>query len=137
MGMTTGRRGGPVAEINVTPMADVVIVLVIIFMVAVSAMGRDVVQLPPALRSLARNGPTVVVVKANGGVLLGDRELPGPAALLPELQMKLEGAAEAERVVRVKADLAAAFEDVQGVLALCRQAGASEVALMTTLPSGS
>ena len=52
MAMSVGRKDGPVADINVTPMADVIIVLLIIFMVAVPLMTDDrTVALPRAVNS--------------------------------------------------------------------------------------
>ena len=100
MGMTTGRRGGPVAEINVTPMADVVIVLVIIFMVAVSALGRDVVVLPPALRTLVQAGAP----DADGWTLLAPHNAAAAKLrqLAPALLAALDGAGHPVNAIRVK-----------------------------------
>ena len=130
--MTAARRAGPVADINVTPMADIMIVLLIIFMVATPLLSNDPrVRLPDARRSNEAKDDELTVVLDRSGLLrigaatLSESELPG--RLAPALAERADGA----RVVRVKADQALPFERVQRVLDLCRQAGADQLLLMT------
>ena len=74
MGMSVGgTRGGAISSINVTPMADVIIVLLIIFMVTIPVISRGEVDLPDATRAReGAEGPIVVTVLSNGSVLLSD-----------------------------------------------------------------
>jgi biopolymer transport protein ExbD len=51
MSMQVGGRPGSISTINVTPMADIMIVLLIIFMVATLFIGRMAKNLPPASHS--------------------------------------------------------------------------------------
>ena len=83
MSMSVGaRRGGVVAEINVTPMADVMIVLLIIFMVATPLIVTSPVALPRAREAVERKGDDVkVVVKAHGEISIGSATF-GDAATL-------------------------------------------------------
>src|SRR5512132_3161531 len=76
---------GDMAEINVTPLVDVMLVLLIIFMVTAPLLTQGLeVELPHAEgRSfeLASNNPTKIVVAANGavyvdGTAVGSRDLP-------------------------------------------------------------
>ena len=62
MAMSVGRsRGGPIADINVTPMADVMIVLLIIFMVATPIIARPV-ELPRASHLTQHKGEKLEIV---------------------------------------------------------------------------
>jgi biopolymer transport protein ExbD/biopolymer transport protein TolR len=132
MTMDTRLRGGAIAGINVTPMADIMIVLLIIFMVMTPSINQGQVKhLPPAAHSRDRKerADTVVVsVTADGGTYLGQRRL-DTGQLLPEVQALL--ATATERVVYIKADEGLAYSKVQSVMDLCRAAGAEEVALIS------
>ena len=132
MALTVARRAGPVADINVTPMADVMIVLLIIFMVAVPALTREQsLTLPRAQNDAERNNPPLVVVLDRSGLL----RLAGATIALPELPGRLESLLwerpEAARLVHVKADEGLPYAQVEGVLEACRSAGAEELVLMT------
>src|SRR5512147_2380142 len=73
MAMTVGPgRKGAIADINVTPMADVMIVLLIIFMVATPIIAGSAVRLPDARHAAthAREGRAFIVVRADGSTLL-------------------------------------------------------------------
>jgi biopolymer transport protein ExbD len=134
MAMETGVRGGVMAGINVTPMADIMIVLLIIFMVMTPLIDQGRVRhLPPAAhsRDQKEKAETVVVsMSGDGATYLGQRRLE-TGQLLPEVQALLAGAAEADRVVYIKADEGLAYSEVQRVMDLCRAAGADEVALIS------
>src|SRR5260370_19559711 len=95
-----GRRAPVMAEINVTPMVDVMLVLLIIFMVAAPLMTSTIdIDLPIASggRSLTSNAPPLTIsVKRTGGacnsnieLYLGDTLIP-PAELLPKMNAILE-----------------------------------------------
>lgn len=130
--MTTGRRAGPLAEINVTPMADVIVVLLIIFIITVPALSTDPsVTLPDATNSSKQETePLVVSLGRNGNVRIGNRELTEPE-ILGRLQAGLLDLPEANRIVYVRADEGLPYSQVERVLDLSRHAGAERVALMT------
>lgn len=132
MAMTTGRRAGPLAEINVTPMADVIVVLLIIFMITVPALSNDPsVTLPDAINGGKQETEKLVVtLDRDGDVRIGNREVTEPE-LLGRLQAGLLELSEADRIVYVRADEALPYSQVERVLDLSRQAGAEQVALMT------
>jgi biopolymer transport protein ExbD len=126
MAMSVGAaRRGAIAEINVTPMADVMIVLLIIFMVATPIIARSPVQLPEAARAAEHaRGGIEIVVRANGAVSVDGT--PADVALVEQM---LASRGASLPPVRVQADRAASYDDVSRVLAACRRAGAAEVAL--------
>ena len=72
-----GKKGGPMADINVTPMADIMIVLLIIFMVITPMLQKGVdVKLPQASNTKERKDEPktiVVAVKKDATTYLGGR----------------------------------------------------------------
>jgi len=126
MAMNAGpSRKGAIAEINVTPMADVMIVLLIIFMVATPILARPPVRLPDAQHAAEHaRGGVEVVVRANGTVTVDGT--PADAALVEQL---LAARGPSMAAVTLDADREASCDDVARVLAACRRAGAAEVAL--------
>jgi biopolymer transport protein ExbD len=133
MAMSTGgKRFGPTAEINVTPMADIMIVLLIIFMVAVPIIAKSDVALP--LASHARDAgapPIVVVLKLDRSLGLEGSPARDAGSVASEVRARLEGRAGEGRVVYLKADAGLAYSEVQQVMEMLRELGATDIALMT------
>ncbi|WP_338692272.1 MULTISPECIES: biopolymer transporter ExbD [unclassified Bradyrhizobium] len=130
------RRGGrkPVmAEINVTPMVDVMLVLLIIFMVAAPLMTSNIdIDLPVASggKSMSSNAPPLTLsVKRTGGgcnsnieLYLGDASI-AAADLLPKIKAIGEARSEAERVVYLRGDKDVCYTDMMKLLGEIRTAG--------------
>lgn len=133
MAMATGRKGGAIADINVTPMADIMIVLLIIFMVVTPLLAPGpALQLPGARHAADRKDePLVVSLQRNTTLLLGDEALAGRGELLVQLQVRLERLPAERRLVVVRADAGLPYAEVGKVLDLVREAGAEQVALAT------
>ncbi|MCG2839800.1 ExbD/TolR family protein [Sandaracinobacter sp. RS1-74] len=116
------RRRAPMAEINVTPMVDVMLVLLIIFMVAAPLLVTGVsVDLPQtAAKALpSDNEPISVTIDRAGQRSIGS-ELLGEAAFDTRLQALKEARPDARVVIRADASLpygqvAALLADVTGV----------------------
>ena len=130
-----GKKGGPMAEINVTPMADVIIVLLIIFMVITPMLQKGVdVTLPEAANSKDQpdNQKTVTVALRRDGMLyLKGIQMPGgEQELKAKLPSAIEELPDADKVVYLKADERLKYTEVMKVMDLCREAGAEEVALI-------
>jgi biopolymer transport protein ExbD len=127
-------RGGAMAEINVTPMADIMIVLLIIFMVMTPLIGtRDGLKLPTAAnarRKPAGKDDVVVRVRHDGTVVVADDVL-GSAEQAAEVLR-----ARGDEIVYLEADARASFEDVSRLLDACRLVKVQRFALVTDrLPS--
>ena len=78
-----GRRRGIIAEINVTPLVDIMLVLLIIFMLTAHLIARQAIEieLPRASQSTAAPPTTLAItLKADGALFLNDRPVT-PAAL--------------------------------------------------------
>lgn len=138
MAMRTGSRGpGPTAEINVTPMADIMIVLLIIFMVATPLITQSGVKLPPAHNTRETKAmPIVVILTLDRALSLEGSTARGVGAVSSEVRARLDGVAKGTRVVHLKADAALPYDEVQRVMEKLRELGAEEVALLTSLRAG-
>jgi len=138
-----GKKGGPMADINVTPMADIMIVLLIIFMVITPMLTKGVdVKLPQAGNTEDRkdDAKTVVVAvtykadKIETFLQIGNaqnKKLERQADLLPQVKERLQDMAEGARMVYLKADERLPYAEVMKVMDLCREAGVDEIALIS------
>jgi biopolymer transport protein ExbD len=126
--------GRAIAAINVTPMADIMIVLLIIFMVITPLLDGGGVKLPSTSNATERRPGTdsiVISIRADTSVLLGDERLDNLGELALGLHERLATRPAGGRVLFLRADEALPYSAVQDVLEICRQAGADEVALMS------
>ena len=129
-----GERGGITAEINVTPMADVMLVMLIIFMVITPMLQKGVsVEMAKTTNPIDMNeadadDAVLVAVTRDGKFYLAkDRvtleELPGK--ILDMLSNRLD------RTVYVKSDFRARYGDVVAVVDGVRAAGVDRIGLLT------
>ena len=129
----SGRGRGryrPLAEINVTPLVDVMLVLLIVFMVAAPLMTSGVnVDLPKASANPVSQDsePLTVSVNAEGKIYLQDTELP-----LTDLAPKLAAIADnkLDRRIFVRGDKALSYGRIMEVMATITQGGFTKVALL-------
>ena len=132
MTAATGNSRGLVSEINVTPMIDVLLVLLIIFMVIVPAIPRGEAALAP--RSSHRDGSDTVVLEVEqgnaGAVNLRINQQPVAQG---ELQSRLAAiyANRAARVLFVKGDGRLSFTQIAEVIDIGHAAGIDQIGLMT------
>jgi biopolymer transport protein TolR len=128
-----GKKGGAMSEINVTPMADIMIVLLIIFMVITPMLQKGVdVKLPTAGNTKERNDQKTieVAIKKDSTTFLKGLKLDRQEDLVEKLKDALEERADTQRLVYLKADNELPYEEVMKVMDLCREAGVEEVALI-------
>ena len=129
-----GRRGGAmIGEINVTPLVDVVLVLLLVFMVTAPMMNRGVdVSLPVA--NLPNNQPEdriTVTLTAEGRVMIGDRPV-NLVLLVDELRGILSS--RAGRIVYLRADESLRYGKVIEVVDKLKQAGVEQIGFAYVLP---
>jgi len=135
--MATGERSAAMAEINVTPMADVMIVLLIIFMVATPFIVTGGVSLPEAAHGSQDRPELVVAIEVDGGLRFGGELIFGPAQLEVALRDALETRPQGARGVSLRADRSLSYDQVSEVVEVCRSAGAESIALAVALRGAS
>lgn len=134
MSMGGGDRGGIQSEINVTPMADVMLVLLIIFMVVTPMMQKGVsVELagtanPVDMQEADQEDAVLVSVTRDGRFYLG----PDVVRLeeLPALVVNLLSG-RLDKTVYVKSDFRSRYGDVVSVVDTVRAAGVDRIGLLT------
>ena len=156
MGMSAGGGGGNggrrgrrrahvMAEINVTPMVDVMLVLMIIFMVAAPMMTSTIdIDLPIASggKSISSNAPplTLSVKRTSGGcnsavqLYLGETLIP-PGELEAKIKAIRETRSEADSTVYLRGDKDVCYTDMMKLLGSVRTAGFK--ANIVIVPEGS
>ena len=131
MAMTAGGKGGIKSDINVTPLVDVVLALLIIFMVVTPMLqrGKDV-KLPIATKQKHEEGkdvdPMIVSITSDKKVYL-EKDQVTDEALVAALSAKI--AAESWKPILVKGDQSLTFGDVRHVLKDAQDAKAKSVKL--------
>ena len=124
------RRGNIVAEINVTPLTDVYLVLLIIFMITTSAMVKPAadVNLPETSDEQEETQGVMVTMTPAKQIYVGERNIEGDdAAVVSALKDALARAKQ--KVVILAGDRQVVLGEVVRVLALAKEAGASGFAL--------
>jgi biopolymer transport protein ExbD len=134
-----GRRIGPsMSEINVIPLVDVMLVLLVIFMVAAPMMQRGVeVELPVSAKApeMSRTDPVYLTVPAtfkdDGRVDLNDESIPMAALAERVRQTFLD---RTDKQVVLRADRTVQYQDLMSVFDELKAGGIDQVGLATRLP---
>ena len=124
----------PMSEINVTPMVDVMLVLLVVFMITAPLMTVGVpVDLPKtkASRVVGQDEPLVITVDAKGKLYIQDTEI-----ALGALAARLRAITDNKQETRifVRGDKTIAYGRVMGVMGAVHRAGFRRVALITEMP---
>lgn len=147
MGMSVGggrsnrRRGGrgrsqPMSEINVTPLVDVMLVLLIVFMVAAPLLTVGVpIDLPQSqAKSLnTESKPVTVSVTSSGDIYVGEDKI-DPTQLIATIEAVAPNGAE-ERIY-VRGDTVADYGSVMKVMGQLSGAGYTKIGLITEQEQG-
>lgn len=135
------RRGGSavMAEINVTPMVDVMLVLLIIFMVAAPMLTVGVPIDLPQTQATAVNQdnkePITLSVNDKGQIFIGDSEIKREE-LVPKLQAITQARGGMDERIFVRGDKKVDYGTVMGVMGRLSAAGFKRVALVTEVEQG-
>ncbi|HEX2582303.1 MAG TPA: protein TolR [Dongiaceae bacterium] len=132
-----GRRGAtPMSDINVTPMVDVMLVLLIIFMVTAPLLTAGVpVDLPQtnAQQISDPQEPLVVSINRSGKVFLQETEL-DPAQLAARIQAITQNKPDTK--IFIRADKGIDYGTVMNVMGELTGAGFSQISLIVQSPEG-
>ncbi len=136
-----GRRGrhfSPMSEINVTPLVDVMLVLLIIFMVTAPLLTVGVpVDLPqndaPAINE--QTEPLVVSIDGQGRLYIQETQIKS-ADLVPRLKAITKASKKSDQRIYVRGDKKIAYGKVMDVMGMISAAGFDKVALVAEMPEG-
>ncbi len=136
MAFTTGGGGGAMADINVTPLVDVMLVLLIIFLVTAPMLTREIeidlpqqsltpppdVELPPA--------PIRLRIDMDGGLFWDNSPMP-KAALLPSL--RVEASRDPQPLLEIEANQEVQYHVLTEVLSTAKNADMKKIGFVETL----
>jgi biopolymer transport protein TolR len=127
--------GGAISNINVTPLVDVMLVLLVIFMVTAPILQQGVAINLPRVKAAALTGEEqqlVVAINRTGQLYLNDT-----AITLPELGPKLQAILKLrpDRQVFLRADQNVRYGDVMRVVATVKGAGVERLGMVTEPPA--
>ena len=128
------KASDPVSEINVTPMVDVMLVLLIIFIVITPMLSKGIsvdmakTKNPIAMQAADREDAVLVAISRDGKVYLGTDQM-APDVLPPRVKDLLTN--KLDKTVYVRADARAKYERVVEVIDNLRAAGVDQLGLLT------
>ncbi len=132
---SSGRRSS-MAEINVTPFVDVMLVLLIIFMVTAPMLDQGVeVDLPEVSEAPGlpvQEEPLVITLQKNGQLFIGKTQIKQLPKLASVIQQALKG--KPDREVFLEADKKVPYGRVVQVMAAVKKAGVEKLGMVTSLP---
>ena len=140
MGMNVGSGGGEedgdvMVDINTTPLIDVMLVLLIIFLITIPVVNYSVpVDLPKQRNEVRESKPEniVISVDARGGLYWLDAKVSGVDELVRRL--KTVAAMDPQPEVHIRGDGAARYEAVGRVIFACQRAGIVKISFVTEPP---
>jgi biopolymer transport protein ExbD len=137
MAFASNKGGGPMADINVTPLVDVMLVLLIIFMITAPILAHQVqIDLPQKSTQPPTNvdppPPITLRVRSTGELYWNDQPMI-KAALEPQLQ--IEAAKDPQPQLDIDAELETEYQIVAEVLATAKNAGMTKLGFKN-MPGG-
>ena len=124
-------------SINTTPLVDVMLVLLIIFLITIPVVTQTIkLELPKERNLPTQTKPENIVIAVNrdGEVYWGLTRMPDGEALVARL--KLEAVKEPQPEVHIRGDSEVRYESVGRVVVACQRAGIFKVGFITEPPAG-
>lgn len=129
----SSQRGGAMSDINVTPLVDVMLVLLIIFMVTAPLISQGVeVDLPKTQAGplAGDESKLVLTIKRDRSLYIGTNPTPIPVAEL-ETNLKANARIQQERELYLHADRKLNYGFVMDIMAKMRRAGVEKLGMVT------
>ena len=138
MGASVGKEdGAPMAEINVTPLVDVMLVMLIILMITTPLMNHKVkVQLPEAVvekkeEKKQQIPPVTIAVTESGALFLNDEPSTKQAI---ESRLSVEAQKTPQPPVQIRGDKTTPYSMVNEIVKIAQAQGMAKVGFVTTPP---
>jgi biopolymer transport protein ExbD len=125
------------SSINTTPLVDVMLVLLIIFLITIPVVNQSVkLDLPKEINVPTQTKPEniVIAVDREGEVFWGVERLPDIETLVNRL--KTQSVKEPQPEVHIRGDAEVRYESVGRVIVACQRAGIQKVGFITEPPAG-
>jgi biopolymer transport protein ExbD/biopolymer transport protein TolR len=140
--MSSGGGGGLSSDINVTPMVDIMLVILIIFMVITPFLQQGVsVALPRDMKNpdedpaIIKETSVVVAITEDGKLYIGKKPI-DKEALKAEIDQKMATKSDAERIVYIRSDINANYGQVVETINLIRDSGIDQIGLVADKKKG-
>ena len=137
MAMAVGHAGDEdvISAINTTPLVDVMLVLLIIFLITIPVVTTSIpVTLPKERVEVRETKPENIIISVDrtGGIYWYDARMPNTEALVTKLKVVSRMTPQPE--VQIRGDLDSRYDGVGKILYACQRAGITKVAFITEPP---
>ena len=135
VGPSSGDDDEVISAINTTPLVDVMLVLLIIFLITIPVVTTSIpVSLPKERVEVRETKPENIIISVDksGGIFWYDARVPDVEALVTRL--KKVSALKPQPEVQIRGDMAARYDGVGKILYACQRAGITKVAFITEPP---
>ena len=137
MAFSTGNQSGaPMSEINVTPLVDVMLVLLIIFMITAPLMSHKIkIELPKAAAKPNEEPAHTIVlsVKSTGELYWNDQPTTRNAV---DTQLRIEARREPQPPFQIRADKNTEYGMLTDIMSTAKNAGMKKIGFITTPQGG-
>src|SRR6478609_2003921 len=135
VGPASGDEDEVISAINTTPLVDVMLVLLIIFLITIPVVTTSIpVALPKERVEIRETKPENIIISVDksGGIFWYDARVPDVEALV--VRLKKVSALKPQPEVQIRGDMAARYDGVGKILYACQRAGITKVAFITEPP---
>ena len=135
VGSPDGEEDAVISAINTTPLVDVMLVMLIIFLITIPVVTTSIpVTLPKERVEIRETKPENIIISVDtaGGIFWYDQKLANVEALVDKL--KKVSSVKPQPEVQIRGDMASRYEGVGKILYACQRAGIVKVAFITEPP---
>jgi biopolymer transport protein ExbD len=135
VGSADAEEDAVIAAINTTPLVDVMLVMLIIFLITIPVVTTSIpVALPKERVEIRETKPENIIISVDtaGGIYWYDQKVSSVEALVDKL--KKVSTAKPQPEVQIRGDMASRYEGVGKILYACQRAGIVKVAFITEPP---